>query len=237
MMKKLLLALPVVTLAIGGSTACATKKFVRTEVGGVNDKVTTLSGQLEANEQRTKENEQKIAQVDEKAGVADGKAVAAGRSADEAKQAAPRSDAKADAIDKASRKLVYEVVLSEAQGGFKFGRAMLPDEAKAQLDKLVTDISADPKNVFFEIEGHTDSAGSAKYNEALGQERADSVKLYLYETHKVPLHKINVISYGESKPVSPNKTRTGRAENRRIVVRVLSLRDTTRMDGEVPDVA
>jgi outer membrane protein OmpA-like peptidoglycan-associated protein len=222
MMKKLLLALPVLTLAIGGSTACATKKFVRTEVGGVNDKVTTLSGQLEANEQRTKENEQKIAQVDEKAGQADTKAVAAGRSADEAKQAAQQVAAKADAIDKASRKLVYEVVLSEAQGGFKFGRATLPDEAKAQLDKLVTDISADPKNVFFEIEGHTDSAGSAKFNESLGQERAESVKLYLYETHKVPLHKINVISYGESKPVSPNKTRTGRAENRRIVVRVLS---------------
>jgi peptidoglycan-associated lipoprotein len=222
MMKKLLLALPVLTLAIGGSTACATKKFVRTEVGSVNDKVTTLSGQLEANEQRTKENEQKIAQVDDKAGQADQKAVAAGRSADEAKQAAQQVAAKADAIDKASRKLVYEVVLSEAQGGFKFGRATLPDEAKAQLDKLITDISADPKNVFFEIEGHTDSAGSAKFNEQLGQERAESVKLYLYETHKVPLHKINVISYGESKPVSPNKTRTGRAENRRIVVRVLS---------------
>ena len=78
MMKKFLLALPVITLAIGGSTACATKKFVRTEVGGVNDKVTTLSGQLEQNEQRTKENEAKIAQVDEKAGVADGKAVLSG---------------------------------------------------------------------------------------------------------------------------------------------------------------
>ena len=222
MMKKLLLALPVLTLAIGGSTACATKKFVRTEVSGVNDKVTTLSGQLEANEQRTKENEQKIAQVDEKAGQADTKAVAAGRSADEAKQAAQQVAAKADAIDKASRKLIYEVVLSEAQGGFKFGRATLPDEAKAQLDKLVTDLSTDPKNVFFEIEGHTDSAGSAKYNEELGQERAEAVKMYLYETHKVPLHKMNVVSYGEAKPVSPNKTRTGRAENRRIVVRVLS---------------
>lgn len=222
MMKKLLLALPVLTLAIGGSTACATKKFVRTEVSGVNDKVTTLSGQLEANEQRTKENEQKIAQVDEKAGQADTKAVAAGRSADEAKQAAQQVAAKADAIDKASRKLIYEVVLSEAQGGFKFGRATLPDEAKAQLDKLVTDLSTDPKNVFFEIEGHTDSAGSAKFNEELGQERAEAVKMYLYETHKVPLHKMNVVSYGESKPVSPNKTRAGRAENRRIVVRVLS---------------
>jgi peptidoglycan-associated lipoprotein len=222
MMKKFLMAVPIVTLAIGGSTACATKKFVRTEVGSVNDKVTSLSSQLEANEQRTKENEQKIAQVDEKAGVADQKAVAANRAAEEARAAAAAVDTKADAIDKASRKLVYEVVLSEAQGGFKFGRAALPDGAKAQLDKMVTDISADPKAVWFEIEGHTDNAGTAKYNEQLGLDRAEAVKLYLYETHKVPLHKINVISYGETKPVSPNNTKTGRAENRRIVVRVLS---------------
>lgn len=222
MMKKFLLAVPVVALAIGSSTACATKKFVRTEVSGVNDKVTTLSGQLEQNEQRTKENETKIAAVDDRVSQTDQKAVAAGRSADEAKTAAAAVNAKAEAIDKASRKLIYEVVLSEAQGGFKFNRAVLPDEAKAQLDKLVTDISADPKNVFFEIEGHTDSAGTAKYNELLGQDRADAVKRYLYETHKVPLHKMNVISYGETKPVSPNKTREGRAENRRIVVRVLS---------------
>jgi peptidoglycan-associated lipoprotein len=221
-MKKLLMAVPVVALAIGTTAGCATKKFVRTEVGSVNDKVTTLSGQLEANEQRTKENEAKITQVDERVSQTDQRAVAAGRSADEAKQAVSAVNAKTDSIDKASRKLIYEVVLSEAQSGFKFGRSVLPDEAKAQLDKMVTDLTANPKNVFFEIEGHTDSAGSAKFNEQLGQDRADAVKLYLYETHKVPLHKMNVISYGESKPVSPNNNRAGRAENRRIVVRVLS---------------
>ena len=222
MTKRFLMAVPIVAIAIGSSTACATKKFVRTEVSGVNDKVTTLSSQLEQNEQRTKENEQKIAQVDGRVTETDAKAVAAGRSAEEAKTAAAAVNAKADAIDKASKKLIYEVVLSEAQGGFKFAKSVLPDEAKAQLDKLITDLSADPKAVWFEIEGHTDAAGSAKFNEALGMQRAESVKMYLYETHKVPLHKINVISYGETKPVAPNKTRDGRAENRRIVVRVLS---------------
>ena len=73
-----------------------------------------------------------------------------------------------------------------------------------------------------EIEGHTDSTGSAELNERLGLERAESVKQYLYEQHQVPLHKINVISYGEEKPVAPNDTREGRAQNRRVVVRVLS---------------
>ncbi len=222
MMRKFLLAVPVVALALSGTTACATKKFVRTEVGSVNDKVSSLGQQLEQNEQRTKANEDKIAQVDQKADQADQKALTAGRTADEAKQAASAVDVKADAIDKASKKLIYEVVLSEAQGGFKFARAVLPDEAKAQLDKLVTDLAADPKAVWFEIEGHTDSIGSPLTNDRLGMERAESVKRYLYEAHKVPLHKMNVISYGEAKPVSPNKTRTGRAENRRIVVRVLS---------------
>lgn len=222
MMKQFMLVVPVLALAIGGSTACATKKFVRTEVGAVNDKVGTLTGQVEQNEQRTKENETKIAQVDERVTQTDQKAVAANQAADAAKQAAAAVDEKAVALDKANRKLIYEVVLNEAQGGFKFGKSILPDGAKAQLDKLVADLTSDPKAVWFEIEGHTDNVGTPKGNEALGLQRAESVKKYLYETHKVPLHKINVISYGEGKPVSPNNTRVGRSENRRIVVRVLS---------------
>jgi outer membrane protein OmpA-like peptidoglycan-associated protein len=59
------------------------------------------------------------------------------------------------------------------------------------------------------------------YNTRLGLARADTVKDYFYQ-HQVPLHKINVISYGETKPVAPNDTRAGRAQNRRVVVRVLS---------------
>jgi peptidoglycan-associated lipoprotein len=222
MMNRLLMAVSVVALALGSTTACATKKFVRTEVGAVNDKVGTLSQQLEQNEQRTKENEQKIAAVDTRVTQTDQKATAAGSAAAEAKSAAAAVDAKADAIDKATKKLVYEVVLSEADGGFKFGKAVLPDEARAQLDKMIADLQANPKAVWFEVEGHTDSIGDAKANERLGLERAEQVKRYLYETHKVPLHKINVITYGETKPASTNKTKAGRAENRRIVVRVLA---------------
>jgi peptidoglycan-associated lipoprotein len=222
MMKRFLMVVPAVALVLGSTTACATKKFVRTEVGAVNDKVGTLSQQLEQNEQRTKENETKIAAVDDRVTQTDQKAVAAGSAAQDAKNAAAAVDAKADAIDKATRKLVYEVVLSEADGGFKFGKAMLPDEARAQLDKMIADLQSNPKAVWFEVEGHTDSIGDAKMNEKLGMDRAEQVKRYLYETHKVPLHKINVISYGETKPAATNKTREGRAENRRIVVRILA---------------
>ncbi len=224
-MKKFLLVVPVVVLA-AGSTACATKKFVRTEVGAVNDKVTTLNSRVEENEQRIKANEEKIGQVDQKydqrVTQVDQKAGAAGQSAEQAKQAAAAVDGRVNEMAAVNRRLVYGLVLSEAQGGFKFANTTLPDEAKAQLDALVGQLSSDPKAVFFEIEGHTDSTGPALVNEQIGLERAEAVKRYLYEQHKVPLHKISVISYGETKPVDSNRTRDGRAKNRRVEVKVLS---------------
>ncbi len=221
MFQRALIALTVGAFAITGS-ACATKKYVNTQVGEVDGKVTTLSGDVERNQQRINEVDQKAGAAGDAARAADARAGAAGEAAGAARASADAAGAKADALDKAGRRLVYEVVLSEAKGGFKFGGAQLPDDAKAALDKVITDLQADPKAVFFEIEGHTDSVGSTRANEALGLKRAEAVKRYLYETHQVPLHKINVISYGEDKPVGNNKTRTGRAENRRVVLRMLS---------------
>src|SRR5206468_10524534 len=129
--------------------------------------------------------------------------------------------ARAEAVDRASKKLVYEVILSEDEGNFKFGKVQLPDEAKMKLDDLIRQIKADPKGAYFEIEGHTDDVGEPVVNERIGLERAESVKRYLYEQHQIPLHKMNVISYGEDKPIAPNKTKEGRAQNRRVVVKVL----------------
>ena len=113
------------------------------------------------------------------------------------------------------------MVISEDQGRFKFGAATLPDEVKSRVDELIQQLKADPKGAYFEIEGHTDDAGPRDLNQRLGLERADVVKLYLYQQHQIPLHKINVISYGEDKPVAPNTTKAGRAQNRRVVIRVL----------------
>jgi outer membrane protein OmpA-like peptidoglycan-associated protein len=220
-MRKLLLVVPLAMLA-AGSTACATKKFVRGEVGQVNTKVQGLSTQLEETQERTKKNEGKISEVDQKATAAGQSAQAAQSAADAAKSDAAKADAHAAAVESASKKLIYEVVLNEDEGNFKFGKTMLPDEAKAKIDEMVAGLKADPKNVFIEIEGHTDNVGSKAYNEQLGLERAEAVKRYLYEAHQVPLHKINVISYGEDKPVAPNNKRDGRAQNRRVVIKVLA---------------
>jgi outer membrane protein OmpA-like peptidoglycan-associated protein len=246
-MRKNLFAVSMLAVAVVVAPACASKKFVRAEVGNVNEKVDTLSGTVEETQERTRRNEERIGQVDQKAEAAAQSAQAAaqsaqaagqtaqaaGKSATDARSAADGALARAntvgtevnsrvDTVEAASRRLVFEVTLSEDQGNFTFGQSQLPDAAKAALDSVITDLKGDPKgNMFIEIEGHTDNVGTKDYNQKLGLERAESVKRYLYEQHQIPLHKMNVISYGEDKPVVPNTNREGRAQTRRVVLKVL----------------
>ncbi len=226
MFRKFFVAIPIAVLAIGGSTACATKKFVRTSVGEVNEKVDSQGRAIEETQERTRKNEGRIGEVDQKAAAAAQAAQAANDAASAANANATRvgdeANGKFDAIDKASKRLVYEVVLSEDQGNFKFGQTKLPDEAKAKIDEMVAQMKQDPKNIYLEIEGHTDNVGDKVTNEKIGLARADAVKRYLYEQYQIPLHKMNVISYGKDKPVAPNKTKAGRAQNRRVVIKVLA---------------
>jgi outer membrane protein OmpA-like peptidoglycan-associated protein len=226
------LAAAVIALSVAVVPACATKGFVREEVGGVNAKVDTLSGTVEQTQERVGRNEERIGAVDQKAEAAGKSAAEARTAAGEARTAADAAAANAKAVGgrvdtvaadvAASRKLIFEVTLSEDQGNFKFGAAALPDEAKARLDQMIGQLKSDPKNVFIEIEGHTDNVGSPALNEQLGMERAEAVKRYLYEQHQVPLHKMNAISFGEEKPVMDNKTRDNRSQNRRVVIKVLA---------------
>jgi outer membrane protein OmpA-like peptidoglycan-associated protein len=211
-----------VALAAGASSACASKNYVRTSVDEVNQRVDSLGQSVEEVQERTRQNEGRISDVDQRAQAARQQALQAGNAALAAHNAATAVGTKVDALDKASRRLVFEVVLSEDQGNFRFGKAELPAEAKARLDQMITDFKADPKGAYFEIEGHTDNVGAKTVNDRLGLDRAEAVKRYLYEQHQIPLHKMNVISYGEDKPVAPNGTKDGRAQNRRVVIRVLA---------------
>jgi len=225
MLRKFIVASSITVFAFG-STACATKKFVRSSVGEVNEKVDSQGRAIEETQERTRKNEGRISEVDQKAAAAATAAQAANAAAAaadaSAKSVGTEANAKFDSIDKASKRLVYEVVLSEDQGNFKFGKATLPDEAKSKIDQMVSQMKQDPKNIYLEIEGHTDNVGAAKTNEEIGLARAEAVKKYLYEQYQIPLHKMNVISYGKDKPVAPNKTKAGRAQNRRVVIKVLA---------------
>jgi len=221
-MKRFVTAMAISALAVGGSSACATKKMVRQRVGEVNDKVDTLSKSVEENQERTRANEGRIGEVDQKAQAAGQRAQAAGQRADDAYAAADKVNTRADEIEKASKRLVYEVVLSEDKGGFKFGQSKIPADMQQQIDELVAQLKANPNGGYIEVEGHTDNVGPKDVNYKIGLDRAEAVKRYLYENQQIPLHKINVISYGEEKPIAPNKTKDGRAQNRRVVIKVLA---------------
>jgi len=228
-MSKWMSAITLAGLVTVGLPACATKGFVRNRVGEVNGKVDNLSTSVEETQERTKKNEAAISNVDQKAQAAGTAANQAQQQANTANSAAAAAHAranevgtKADELDKASKRLVFTVVLSEDEGQVKFGKTQLPDEAKAKIDEVIQKLMADPNGAWFEIEGHTDNVGGKEINEKIGMERAEAVKRYLYDQYQIPLHKMNVISYGSEKPVASNKTKDGRAQNRRVVIRVLA---------------
>jgi outer membrane protein OmpA-like peptidoglycan-associated protein len=104
---------------------------------------------------------------------------------------------------------------------FGFNKDNLTKDAKEELDKMATSVES-TKGYLITVEGATDSVGNADYNYALSQRRADSVIQYLASEHKIPAHKIYLIGLGKDKPVDSNKTREGRAANRRVSVRLMT---------------
>src|SRR5437773_7760433 len=159
MIRNCLVAMSIASLAVAGSSACASKKFVRTSVGDVNEKVDALGHSLEETQERTRKNEKRIGEVDQKAQAADQLARTAHGAASKAAAAADMAAVKIDTIDKASKRLVLDLVLSEDEGNFTFGKTDLPDEAKARIDGLIHQLKQEPKNVYIEIEGHNDNVG------------------------------------------------------------------------------
>lgn len=213
---KRLLTLTTLVLAVGALlTGCATKKYVKTETGAIHSRVDDVEAQVEENQQRLDRHEGQIQAADSKAEGANQAAVQASKTAQEA------LDRATEAGKLAEGKLLYETVLSDDKVKFGLDRSTLSDEAKAALDAFAQQLKAENKGVYIEIQGHTDSSGSEAYNETLGLERAEAVERYLNQQHDIPLHRMNVISYGESEPVADNSTRDGRAQNRRVNLVVL----------------
>ena len=193
-------------------SGCATKKYVGTEVGEVNQKVDTLSGEVEKTQERVRRNEVRIDEVNQQAqaGVSD------------AKGSAQRALQRATEAERAAKgKLIYTVTLSNDKVTFPVNRFEISDEAKAIIDEAITPFKQENRGVFFEVEGHTDATGPDAYNLRLGEDRAEAVRNYLRDQHGIALSRIEVMSYGESQPVVDNKTKENRGVNRLVVIKVL----------------
>jgi len=207
--RKLIVPLLAAGVALAG---CAKKSYVQREVSEVNKKVDAVASEVETTQQRVQQNEVRIDAVDKSAqsGIT------------EAKGSATAAMTKATEAEKAAKgKLIYTVTLSNDKVRFPVNKAQISDEAKKMIDEAVAPLVKENRGVYFEIEGHTDSTGDDAYNLKLGEERAMAVRDYLATGQGIALSRLNVISYGESKPVADNKTKDGRAQNRRVVIRIL----------------
>lgn len=226
-------------------SGCATRKYVRDQVG-------TLKPPIEEAQNAIKENTERIDAVDRRAqqgitaasaaaATADQKATQAGTAAQTANQAAQAADRKADTanqgVQQASNRInVVETRLnamsdnyapSETQTVlFKLNSSALDDTAKATLDRVAGTVSGQRSGYMVEIQGFTDATGSENYNLGLSQRRAETALRYLV-TKNIPLYRISIVGLGKENPVADNKTRAGRDQNRRVEVRVLKSSNPT----------
>lgn len=186
-------------------TGCASKKYVTEEVSKssatAEKRIGDVQSQVEAAQTRIREHDSKLAELDSTTRDALERAMAAGKLAE--------------------GKFVYSLVLSDEDAvKFRLGSAELSDSAKEKLNEFAQQLKTDNKGVYLEIQGHTDSTGADNLNYNLGERRAESVRRYLNK-QGIALNRMSTISYGEEEPVAKNNTRTGRSQNRRVVVVVM----------------
>jgi outer membrane protein OmpA-like peptidoglycan-associated protein len=205
------LVVAVVVIGLLSGTGCATKKYVLGEVASLDQKVEGMESTVEENQKRIKEHDERLSTL--------GSLITQNQS--EMSQQKSELDGKIDEVKRfAQGKLILQEVMRNDEAKFEFNKADLPDEAKAMLDQFVQTLVAQNRGLYLEIQGHTDSTGEEAWNVFLGKLRAEAVMEYLHSTYNIPLHRMEVISYGSSKPIADNSTSEGRAQNRRVVILV-----------------
>ncbi|MCU0244076.1 MAG: OmpA family protein [Acidobacteria bacterium] len=197
----------VLVAALVTGPACATKKFVRTESATLDQKIAEVSSDVEASQKRIKEHDDQLSTIGSLITQHDGQFKAVDGKIEEVKTLIKGN-------------LVLTATVKNSDAKFGFDSAALAPEAKSVLDAFVQRLVTENKGVYIEIQGHTDSTGSDDINLALGQKRADAVRMYLYKQHHIPLHRMSAVSMGSSMPIADNGTRDGRSANRRVEILV-----------------
>lgn len=200
-------SLPVIACVLIFAWGCATKRFVVQEVADIDRKVEEANNVIEANQTRLKEHDVRLATIADLISRHDSQF--------------EEVDAEIDEVKNAVRgQLVSKVTVRGGDAKFGFDSFQLTPKATAVIDGFILKLIEENKGVFLEIQGHTDSTGPEEYNLALGKKRAEAVREYLYVQRHIPLHRMEVISLGSSKPIAENSTREGRSLNRRVEILV-----------------
>jgi OOP family OmpA-OmpF porin len=211
--------------SMAATVGCASKNYVKQQTTPLINKTNELDDLTAQNSKAIKDVDARaqagIQQVNQAAAAADQKAQAAGQAASQAQQSADNAVHRVDTLSSAVANLDNYRVVSESAVHFGFDKDFLTKDAKAELDKLGSTVP-NTKGYIITVEGGTDSVGPADYNYALSERRANSVIQYLGEKYNIPPHKIYLIGLGKDKPVQDNKSRDGRAANRRVDIRLMT---------------
>jgi outer membrane protein OmpA-like peptidoglycan-associated protein len=201
----------VAVIGMISGTGCATKKYVQTELVTLDQKVEGVEGGVEENQKRLREHDEQLATI--------GSVIKQHES--ELASVDGKIDSKFEEAKKYARgNLIFKETLRNSEAKFKFDSYELSDEAKALLDTFVKKLIEQDQGRYLEIQGHTDSTGEEEWNLILGKKRAEAVMEYLYKQHRIPLHRMEAISFGSSAPVADNADRDGRSQNRRVDILV-----------------
>ncbi|SRR5579871_355583 len=218
----LAICLAVMTAATVG---CTSKNYVKQQTTPLINKTNELDDMTAKNSRDIKDVDARaqagIQAVNAKTADVEQKAQAANQSASSAQQTADAANNRVGVLTNTVANLDNYHPVAETSVKFGFNKDVLTTAAKGALDQLAGQISS-TKGYIIALEGSTDSVGSAEYNYDLSQRRANSVIQYLASKYNVPAHKIYVIGLGKDKPVETNKTKEGRADNRRVDVRLMT---------------
>ena len=219
--------------AMVATVGCASKNYVKQQTTPLINKTNELDDLTAKNTKDIKDVDARVqaglAAVNAKTDAVDQKAQAAGQTATSAQQMADAANGRVNVLTNTVANLDNYHAVAETSVKFGFNKDNLTPKAKEALDQLGASI-ASTKGYLIALEGGCDSAGPADYNYDLSQRRANSVIQYLASKYNVPAHRIYVIGLGKDKPVESNKTASGRADNRRVDVRLM----TNTVGGSTP---
>ncbi|MGA8868929.1 MAG: OmpA family protein [Candidatus Sulfotelmatobacter sp.] len=211
--------------SMAATVGCTTKNYVKQQTTPLINKTNELDDLTAKNTREIKDVDARaqsgIQAVNAKTADVEQKAQAAGQSAASAQQMADAANTRVGVLTNTVANLDNYRPVAETSVKFGFNRDNLTSKSKEALDQLAGSISG-TKGYIITLEGSTDSVGSADYNYDLSQRRANSVIQYLASKYTVPAHKIYVIGLGKDKPLESNKTAAGRADNRRVDVRLMT---------------
>ena len=212
-------------VSMAASVGCASKNYVKQQTTPLINKTNELDDLTAKNTKDIKDVDARaqagIAAVNAKTADVEQKATAAGQTATSAQQMADAANGRVGVLTNTVANLDNYHAVAETSVKFGFNKDNLTPKGKEALDQLAGSL-ASTKGYIIALEGGCDSVGPADYNYDLSQRRANSVIQYLASKYSVPAHKIYVIGLGKDKPVETNKTSVGRADNRRVDVRLMT---------------